>query len=240
MLLALDTATTTASIALYSLETRQLLAELTWQARRRQTQDLLPAVQDIMRLVDVTPAAVSALAVTTGPGSFTGVRIAISAAKGMALGLPQPPHVVGIPTLSVTAAPCLRESASGNDPRANPGDDLAVCAAIQAGRGRYNWAWFAPDGLLHRPGIEDHVAGSAAEFVAALAATRGAVWLVGELGDDLLELLTASPQLAHVHPVDSVSGLRRAGQLARLAALHLHAGARDAVELLQPLYLRTP
>jgi tRNA threonylcarbamoyladenosine biosynthesis protein TsaB len=240
MLLALDTATTTASIALYHFDTRAILAELTWQARRRQTQDLLPALENVLRLVDLTPAALSALAVTTGPGSFTGVRIAISAAKGMALGLPQPPRIVGIPTLSVTAAPYLSARARGGSAAAGAGGEFAVCAAIQAGRSRYNWAWFDPAGPLHRPGVEEHGAGSVAEFAAALAERQGAVRLVGELGSDLRELLAVSPNLQHVQPIDSVSGLRRAGQLARLAALHLDAGTCDTVESLQPLYLRAP
>lgn len=231
MLLAIDTATSTASLALYDLGTRQLLAELTWQARRRQTQDLMPALQDLMRLVDLTPAAISALAVTTGPGSFTGVRIAISAAKGMALGLPQPPRVVGLPTLSVTAAPYVELGGTAG---------ATICAAIQAGRGRYNWAWFGGSDLLHRPGVEDHQAGTVADLAAALAARMGMVWLVGELGADLLDALAAVPALGHVVRVDATSSLRRAGQLARLAALHLDAGTCDAIETLQPLYLRNP
>ena len=235
MLLAIDTATSTASLALYDLETRQLPAELTWQARRRQTQDLLPALQDLLRLLDLTPAAITALAVTTGPGSFTGVRIAISAAKGMALGLPQPPRVVGIPTLSVTAAPYVELAGT-----AGLAGTAAICATIQAGRGRYNWAWYGAGDLLHRPAVEDHQAGAVAEFAAALAAHAGVIWLAGELGQDLLDTLAAAPNLGHVVCIDPVSGLRRAGQLARLAALHLEAGTCDAIETLQPLYLRNP
>jgi tRNA threonylcarbamoyladenosine biosynthesis protein TsaB len=230
MLLAIDTATSTASLALYDLATRQLQAELTWQARRRQTQELLPALQDLLRLLDLTPAAIAALAVTTGPGSFTGVRIAISAAKGMALGLPQPPRVVGIPTLSVTAAPYVTVA----------GTATTICAAIQAGRGRYNWAWYAAGDLLYRPAVEDHHAGTVAEFAGALAAHTGVVWLVGELGADLLDALASAPGLDHIVDVDSTSGLRRAGQLARLAVLHLDAGTYDAIATLQPLYLRNP
>lgn len=238
MLLALDTATATASLALYDLASRQLLAELTWQARRRQTQDLLPALGDVLRLLDATPQAITALAVTTGPGSFTGVRIAISAAKGLALGLPQPPPVVGIPTLSVTAAPYI-ELIGSTDVA------IAICAAIQAGRGRYNWTWFGGADLLHRPTVADHHAGTVAELAAALVErnTEGSsehnstIWLAGEIGPDLAAALAG---LAHVRCVDPVTSLRRAGQLARLAALHLAAGQADTLETLQPLYLRNP
>ncbi len=203
MLLAIDTATSTASLAVYDLGTRQLLAELTWQARRRQTQDLVPALQDLLRLVALAPPDITALAVTTGPGSFTGVRIAISAAKGMALGLPQPPRVVGIPTLSVTAAPYLATSGTGA---------AAICATIQAGRGRYNWAWYGAGDLLHRPTAAEHHAGTVTEYVTALAAHPGAVRLIGELGQDLVDALAAQ-ELGHVVCVDPISGLRRAGSL---------------------------
>jgi tRNA threonylcarbamoyladenosine biosynthesis protein TsaB len=230
MLLALDTATVTASVALYDLDSRQLLAELTWQARRRQTQDLLPALESVLRLLDYTPQQITALAVTTGPGSFTGVRIAISAAKGLALGLAQPPAVVGVPTLSVTAAPYveLLGSASGN---------AALCAVIQAGRGRYNWAWFGAGDLLHRPAVADHGAGTVTELAAALAERSNTIWLAGEIGPDLAAALAS---LEHVRCIDPAAGLRRAGQLARLASLHLAAGHSDAPAALQPLYLRNP
>ncbi len=230
MLLALDTATTTASLALLNLDDDQLLAELTWKARRRQTQDLLPAAQEMLRLLDVAPAAITTLAVTTGPGSFTGVRIGISTVKGMALGLPQAPRIVGIPTLSVTAAPLIELAGAASQ-------DLMVCAVIQAGRGRYNWVSFAGADLLRRPGVQEHRSGTAPELSAEISAHAHPIWLVGELGPDLH---SAVKGLSHVQCVDAVSGLRRAGQLARLAALHLAAGTHDVVGTLQPIYLRNP
>ena len=157
MLLALDTATTTASLALYDLAHDRLLGELTWEGRRRQTQDLLTAAQDLLRLLGIAPPQLSALAVTTGPGSFTGVRIGVSTVKGIALGLPDPPRVIGLPTLCVTAAPWLALAAAI---RPQP----TVCACIQAGRGRYNWTYFAAGQPLLRPTAADHFAGTAAEF----------------------------------------------------------------------------
>lgn len=230
MLLAIDTATATISLAVYDLDAGQLLGETTWQARKRQTQDLLGGAQDLLGLLDLAPRDLTALAVTTGPGSFTGVRIGISTVKGMALGLPRPPRIAGVPTLSVTAAPWL-EAADASSPSA------VVCACIQAGRGRYNWATFGPGDLLYRPGAADHCAGSAAEFAAALDDHRAdSLWLAGEV-DGTLRAAVASN--TRVRVLDDVSGLRRAGQLARIAARLLAEDVDDG-ETLQPIYLRTP
>jgi tRNA threonylcarbamoyl adenosine modification protein YeaZ len=230
MLLALDTATSTASLAIYNLEHNQILAEETWLARRRQTQDLLPAIQDMMNRVSVSPTQLSALAVTTGPGSFTGVRIAISVVKGMALGQETPPRLLGLPTLSVTAAPWLAAAA------ACPSLP-AVVAFIQAGRGRYNWARFAPEDPLYLPGPADHRAGKLEDFIAYLRTTPGPVWLVGE---NTRELNQAAPALPDVTLIDDARALRRAGHLAHLAALHLAMGHEQTLDHLQPLYLRQP
>ncbi len=231
MLLAIDTATTTASLAVYNLTTQTLLAELTWEARRRQTQDLLTAAQNLLAQLDLTPQALSALAVTTGPGSFTGVRIGISTVKGIALGLPTPPRVIGIPTLAVTAAPWLATM-----------QQLAptslLCGVIQAGRGRYNWATFAPDQSLWRPVAAEHGAGTALELAEILAQVSSqTIVCVGEIDAPLSDMLHP---LSHVTVIDPVSGWRRAGHLARLAARHFADGTEDDLSLLEPLYLRAP
>lgn len=231
MLLAIDTATATASLAIYDLDAHRLLAEQTWQARRRHTLDLVPSIQQLLRFLDLEPDALTALAVTTGPGSFTGVRVGISTVKGMALGLRMPPRVVGAPTLTVTAAPWL-EAAWSTSPL------TIVCAYVQAGRGRYNWCWFGPEDLLFRPVARDHYAGDAAAFTAALAAHRAtSIWLAGEPDARLADAVTHLP---HVTLLDGISALRRAGQLARLAELFLAEDVVDDVAALQPLYLHAP
>lgn len=230
MLLALDTATATASLAVYNLESSQLLAELTWQARRRQTQDLLLAARTLLAQVEITPSDLTSLAVTTGPGSFTGVRIGISAVKGMALGLPTPPQVIGIPTLNVTAAPWLAVASS------MPG--VTICAYMQAGRGRYNWRDLSAPDPMTRLTAEAHQNGTVDEFVDQLQGqSNHVVWLVGET---TVELQDRVKSLAHVVCVDEVSGWRRAGHLAQLAADYLQAGVADTLSELQPIYLRQP
>jgi tRNA threonylcarbamoyladenosine biosynthesis protein TsaB len=235
LLLALDTATDAASIALYDFAAEQLLAELTWQARRRQTRDLLVTVGELLRQVQATPQQITALAVTTGPGSFTGVRIALAAAKGLGLGLPTPPRAIGLPTLCVTAAPWLSLAAASRPPP-------RLCACLQAGRGRYNWAFFAANARLQRPLAAQHAAGTTSEFAQALAqcgppTSDQPVWLVGEVADPLA---TAVAGLAHVTLVDTLNNWRRAGYLAKLAAIHLASGTHDDLKTLQPIYLRTP
>jgi len=230
LLLALDTATTTASLALYKLNTNQLLAEYTWEARRRQTQALLVTAQELLTQLGMSPRDLSALAVTTGPGSFTGVRIGISTLKGIGVGLPTPPAVIGLPTLTVTAAPwvdLLRQTAP----------NAQICALIQAGRGRYNWAFFDGDSLGWRPTAADHQRGTVAELLETLSAKTTPIWLAGESDEPLRNALADLP---HLLLLDPISSWRRAGQLARLAAHHLAAGTTDDIATLQPLYLQAP
>lgn len=231
MLLALDTATTTAALAVYDLTKQQLLAELTWEAQRRQTQDLLVTAQQLLAQLDLTPAQVTALAVTTGPGSFTGVRIGISTVKGIALGLPTQPQIIGLPTLAVTATPWF-SLLEGWQPAGS------ICAVIHAGRGRYNWVNFTAGQARWRPAVADHHVGGVAELAAAFAQQPTMpILCVGEVDAPLVAALQPLP---HVTVIDPVSGWRRAGHLARLAALHLAAGADDPLSTLEPLYLRAP
>ncbi|MFM7175240.1 MAG: tRNA (adenosine(37)-N6)-threonylcarbamoyltransferase complex dimerization subunit type 1 TsaB [Caldilinea sp.] len=230
MLLALDTASTTASVAVYDPDRAALLGEITWEGRRRQTQNLIPQVRQLLETVGVSVDQLGALAVTTGPGSFAGVRIAISAAKGIGLGLATVPAAVGVPTLAVTAAPWLGVAA-GYSPAPE------VCAILAAGRGRYYWAFFSAGERLLRPGPEAHQTGSAAELADALARAGRKVWLVGEVDSSLAAAVQRSPECC---VAGSVASLRRAGVLAELASDLLSAGISDSLAALQPLYLREP
>lgn len=231
MLLALDTATTTISVALYDLNANLLLGEMTWQARRRHTAGLLPEVQRLLTILDATPNDLTALAVTTGPGSFSGVRAGIATVKGMALGLPQMPRLVGVPTLTVSAAP-WSQAAWSVSPTA------VICAVLQAGRGRYNWCFFSAEELLFRPSAADHGSGVAAELAQVLEDHAAAtLWLVGEVDAPLREAVVLNPR---VTPMDAVTGQRRAGELARIAAFYLAEGIEESVDTIQPIYLRAP
>jgi tRNA threonylcarbamoyladenosine biosynthesis protein TsaB len=229
MLFALDVTTTTASFALFDANSSQLLAEMTWQARRRHTQDVLVQTHRLLELMDLAPRDLTALAVTTGPGSFTGVRIGVSIVKGMALGLPTPPRVIGAPTLMVAVEPWLTPAASAA---------ATVCGFIQAGRGRYNWVFFTADHGGSRPSAADHHTGDVHSFVAALTQhPLRPIWLVGELDHDLSRGVES---LSYVTVIEAIAGLRRAGHLAQIAQRLLLAGIDDTADALQPLYLQAP
>lgn len=227
----MDTASTTASVAIYDLGAARLLGEMTWEGRRRQTQDLMVMVRHLFTSAGVAPAVLTALAVTTGPGSFTGVRIAISAAKGIGLGLATPPAVIGVPTLAVTAAPWLPLAAA-----CEPAP--VICAVMSAGRGRYHWATFNAGDVLHRPAAAEHTTGAAHDAAAFLEASAArSIWLAGEIDAALLAAVRSLPRVTAIDPVYS---LRRSGVLAQFAAQLLAAGVDDSLATLQPLYLREP
>src|SRR3954469_8539089 len=83
MILALDTSTDWCSVALYD-PTGSVRAEQTWYAHRDQTAQLLPTVQFMLERAGLTLAEVRSLAVALGPGSFTGLRVGLATAKGLA------------------------------------------------------------------------------------------------------------------------------------------------------------
>ena len=257
MLLALDVASSTCTVALFDPASDTVLAEKVWRSRRRQTEETLPAVEETLTRAGAAMDDVRILAVTTGPGSFTGVRIGISVVKGVALGLPQPPPLIGLPVLSAVAARFV--------PLAAPNAD--VWPVLQAGRGRFNWAAAPADDPLWLPAAAEHRAGQAVALVAALQAEERPVWLVGELSDalrravqglahvrcidpaaefDLRERYKSAPRLPNgegdSRPVCGEAGLSRTrGEgLARLAMRHLRAGSPAMTAPLQPLYLRPP
>ena len=121
MLLAIDTATQFLSLALHDQHT--LIAEQSWQAGNRHNTLLAISIQTILNQCEVKPDALTAVAVSIGPGSYTGLRVGVALAKGIA----QMGHLplVGISSLDTLAA---------SQPFHNTKHTLL--AVVQAGRGR--------------------------------------------------------------------------------------------------------
>lgn len=118
-LLAIDTSTEQAGIALSSEDG---IHTHSWPASRAQTTTVLPEIDRMVSEAGMQPSDVSGLIVAIGPGTFTGLRVGLSIAKGIVAARKVP--LVGIPTLDIVFAQ-------------HPDDD--VIAVLPAGRGRVVW-----------------------------------------------------------------------------------------------------
>lgn len=96
MIVAIDGASTDLSVALAAPD-GTLVAEDAWSSSQRQSAELLPRLLALLAGAGRPITAVTALAVGTGPGSFTGLRVAMALAKGLAAGLSRP--ISGVPSL---------------------------------------------------------------------------------------------------------------------------------------------
>ncbi len=217
MLIAIDTATDYASLALH--DGLQVQVEYTWASHRRHTVELLPRLVTALEQLGLRAEHLSGVAVTRGPGSFTGLRVGMAVAKGLALarGLP----LVGVPTLDVVAA------AQGADRR-------PLCAVLQAGRGRICTATYRWQGGEWR--IRE---GPRLTTWAALAEeTTAPTLFCGEIGPTGAEALASLGELAE--PLPAAARLRRAGFLAELAWRRLNRGETDDPATLTLIYLQHP
>lgn len=99
MLVAVDTSTAYIGIACY--DAGGLLGECNWFSGRDQTVQLVPQLDLLLKHLDKTPDQITAVAVALGPGSWSGLRVGMSTAKGLALARDLP--IIGIGTLDALA-----------------------------------------------------------------------------------------------------------------------------------------
>lgn len=99
LLLAIDSSTPVAGVAL--LDEENLIREEFINYKKTHSETLMPMIDELLKGCDRSLADVSALAVTIGPGSFTGLRIGLAAVKGLSLAADLP--VIGVSTLDVLA-----------------------------------------------------------------------------------------------------------------------------------------
>ena len=94
-ILGIDSSGLVASVAV--VEDRVLLGEYTTNYKKTHSQTLLPMLDELRKMIDLDLSTVDAIAIASGPGSFTGLRIGAATAKGLGLALNKP--LVEVPTL---------------------------------------------------------------------------------------------------------------------------------------------
>lgn len=232
MLLAIDTSTHFASLALADGDV--LLAELNWRVGQRHGAETLERARWLLDGQHVTMSQLDGVAVALGPGSFNGVRVAVTTAKTLAFALSIP--LYGIPTLDVSAwGARLSPDPIWSLLDAGRGEVYAACYDTR----RATDAW-APEPLTDADD-ESH-SGVGAYLITspqALAARiNGPVVFTGEWRAATREtLVTALGERARF---TSTLASRRGAWLTELGAARARRGAVDDPHTLEPLYLRRP
>ncbi|MEH2530466.1 tRNA threonylcarbamoyladenosine biosynthesis protein TsaB [Bradyrhizobium sp. AZCC 1588] len=168
LILSIDTALDACAAAVLDTSAGGLIARESQAMKRGHAEALMPLIARVMKASGVAFAALDRVAATTGPGSFTGLRVGLSAARGIALAAGKP--VVGVTTLTVFAAPIVSESS-----------EHPVIAAIDARHDHVYFQVLGGDGSsLVKPKV--------APIAEALEAARfGAPHLVGNAAKIMAE-----------------------------------------------------
>ena len=218
MQLAIDTSTDTASLAL--VQGSEVLAELTWHCGQNHTIELLPHLTHLLNQAKLSLQSINFIIVAKGPGSFNGLRVGISTAKGLALSLGIP--MIGISTLEVAA---YQHAETG----------LPICPIFNAGRGEIATALYQKKDNKWCQLIPEHI--TTVDTLCSQITTKTVFCgeFISFIATQLRKLLK---QRAIIPP--PAARLRRAGFLAELGQQRLRTGSFDNLATLQPLYLRRP
>lgn len=211
-ILAIDTATLVSSVALATADT--LVAELTIQTRKTHSERLMPHIASLLTMAEIPQTSLKAVAVSIGPGSFTGLRIGLATAKAMAYALNIP--LIGVPTLAALAVGCPV-----------PGVFLAPMLDAQKGNvylGLYEWR----EGAVRE--VQPAKVVAFAEAQAELSRLERPVLMLGEAAV-MHKADIAQPVPPHVV-------MPRAGSIAVLAQAMYAQGITHDVATLEPLYIR--
>jgi tRNA threonylcarbamoyl adenosine modification protein YeaZ len=218
VLLAIDTSTDTASLALAQDNT--VLAELTWRSKQNHTTQLLPNLNQLFTLTGITAKDLTAIVVAQGPGSFNGLRVGISAAKGLAFSLEIP--IVGINSLEVAA---YQYAETG----------LPVCAIFNAGRSEVATATYQKKYGKWQQLVKADIV--TVEYLCKHITKR--TLFCGEFLPAVTEQITTLLKSKAVIP-PQIPDFKRASFLMELGKQRLDGGDIDNSVTLQPIYLRRP
>lgn len=212
MLLSIDTATDTSGVSLD--DGSQVLAERIWRSTRHHTASLAPVVAVMLRDCGIDAKDLTAVAVTSGPGSYTGLRIGMALAKGLALAHHLP--LIGVPTHDVLA-------------RAQNQREEPLLAVIRAGRGRVAAVWYK----WGRAGWSAEAPAESLSWDEVLKRIDSPTFVCGEIGD-ARKRLSKHNQIEVAEPAECV---RRPSYLGLLARERLAAGEVPEAAALVPTYL---
>lgn len=217
MLVAIDTSTSLTGLACY--DERGGLAECVWESGRDHTAQLLPQLTLMLEHLGRARDDISAVAVALGPGSWSGLRVGLSTAKGLALARDLP--LIGVATLDALAYQYRQTG-------------MAVIPLIRLGRDRFATARYG-GGIPPRRESEPHNV-TLTELCAEVVERA---FFCGDVAGDVAETLRKGLG-KRAHFPTMAGSLRRPAYLAELAWWRLQAGEVDNIATLEPIYLGSP
>lgn len=221
--LALDTACSACSAAMWA--DGAIIASRTAEMTRGHTEVLIPMVLDVVSAGPIPFAALDLVAVTLGPGSFTGLRTGLAAAKGIALAHDLP--LIGITSLEAVALAARRHA-----PRET--DQLPLVVVLETRRGSVYLQKFAAD----MTPLNDPCSTMPEEVVNDLP--KNGSLLAGDAACRIVAFMGAAAREKGVTLIDTVKG-PDAGYVAEIAAGRWDGGiAHDPERALTPLYVQAP
>lgn len=216
-ILALDTSSLVSSVALVNPTT--LLAELTIQIRKTHSEQLMPHIAQLLEFAGIKPNELEAIAVSIGPGSFTGLRIGLATAKAIAYAQAKP--LIGVPTLDALAYSCTV-----------PG--VMVMPLLDAQKDNVYYAVYRWQGNRLET-IEPAAVGNIDETLARLSAAGVPVLTLGEAAVQYAGKLKIYPGLIAAPPHLTIP---RAANVGMLAVQMMSQGIQHNVMDLEPVYIR--
>jgi len=218
VLLAIETATLASGVALATAD--KLVAEIIVQTKKTHSERLMPHIEQLLELGQVAKEDITAIAVSIGPGSFTGLRIGLATAKALAYVWNVP--VIGVSTLAALAYAC-------------PAPNSLICPLLDAQKGNvYQAVYRWEKGILQEvipPRVIAHQ-----EAINELASQPLPVIMLGEGAVLFQEAIVAAADPIELAPPHII--LPRAGSVALLGHQLLRQGIRHDVMTLEPLYIR--
>lgn len=219
IILSIDSSTPVAGIAVS--DGMQLLGEITLNTKNTHSEKLMPLVKHLLDELALSVNDLDAIAVTQGPGSFTGLRIGMATAKGLAQGAGK--KLIAVPTLDCLAQNLLHY----------PG---IICPIMNAQKKQvYTAIYRSGRNKLER--LSDYQAIAVEQLAAQLKELQEDVWFVGDgvaaFADVFQELLGDACRFADGHNI-----LPRAGALAMLAAERASEEQFDDLYQAELIYIR--
>ena len=217
-ILAIDSSAVSASAAL--TEDGKLLGEYFLNTGLTHSETLMPMIQSVFRCAKAAPKDVDLFAVSSGPGSFTGIRIGIASVKGLAMPF-------GTPCAGVSTLEAIGYNLSHLD--------ALICAVMDARCGQvYNALFRAKGGVLER--LTPDRAVSIRDLAAECGTLGGPLYLAGD-GARLCAGSEAFQKLGAVLPPEPLV-YQRAWGVAKTAAAAAAQGRTVSPAELMPFYLR--